>query len=142
RAPVVLGLRGAGRAATGVGWPGAGLVGGGRIQCLGIFSDPNDLGMLFVLCMPMAAYLGTRGGMMGLRRLFWWSLCLLLLYGVHLTHSRGALLAVIAMGGTWVLVRRGVFAAGTLAGLALVGLLLMPSRVSEIDVQEESAMGR
>ena len=138
----VLAVHGVDQAATGVGWTGATMVEDGRIQYLGIFGDPNDLGMLFVMCMPMAAYLGTRGGMMGLRRLFWWSLCLLLLYGVHLTHSRGALLAVIAMGGTWVLVRRGVFAAGTLAGLALVGLLLMPSRVSEIDVQEESAMGR
>lgn len=138
----VLALHGAGQAATGVGWTGAELVGDGRIQYLGIFSDPNDLGMLFVLCMPMAAYLGSRGGLMGLRRLFWWSLCLLLLYGVYLTHSRGALLSVIAMIGIWVLVHRGVFAAGTLAGAALVGLLLMPSRVSEIDVQEESALGR
>lgn len=138
----VLALHGVDQAATGVGWTGAEPVEDGRIQYLGIFSDPNDLGMLFVMCMPMAAYLGSRGGLMGLRRLFWWALCLLLLYGVYLTHSRGALLAVIAMGGIWVLVRRGVLTAGVLASGALVGLLLMPSRVSEIDVQEESALGR
>ncbi|TWG87990.1 O-antigen ligase [Luteimonas sp. J16] len=138
----VLALHGAHQAANGVGWTGAELVGDGRIQYVGIFSDPNDLGMLFVACMPMAAYLGSRGGLMGLRRLFWWGICVVLLYGVYLTHSRGALLSVIAMSGIWVLVRRGVFAAGSLAVIALAGLLAMPSRVSEIDVQEESAAGR
>jgi putative inorganic carbon (HCO3(-)) transporter len=138
----VLAVHGAYQAANGVGWTGAGLVEDGRIQYVGIFSDPNDLGMLFATCLPMAAYLGSRGGLMGLRRLFWWAIALLLLYGVHLTHSRGTLLSVIAMVGVWVLVRRGVFTAGILGAVALTGLLLMPSRVSEIDVQEESAAGR
>ena len=96
----VLALHGAHQAANGVGWTGAELVGDGRIQYVGIFSDPNDLGMLFVACMPMAAYLGSRGGLMGLRRLFWWGICVVLLYGVYLTHC-AARLSMIAMSGIW-----------------------------------------
>jgi putative inorganic carbon (HCO3(-)) transporter len=138
----VLALHGVEQVALGTGWTGAELVNDGRIQYVGIFSDPNDLGMLFVMSMPMAAYLGARGGLMGLRRLFWWSLCALLLYGVYLTQSRGALLSVVAMGGTYVLLRRGWFAAGALGAVALAGLLMMPSRGSQIDAGEESAAGR
>ncbi|MGY1521564.1 O-antigen ligase family protein [Luteimonas sp. A482] len=138
----VLALHGADQATTGEGWTGMGLVNDGRIQYVGIFSDPNDLGMLFVMCVPMAVYLGARGGMMGLRKLFWWSACLLLVYGIYLTHSRGALVAVIAMAGVYVLVRRGPVLAGMLGLVAVAGLQLMPNRMSDIDVQEESAAGR
>jgi len=138
----VLALHGADQAATGLGWTGTGLVNDGRIQYVGIFSDPNDLGMLFVMSLPMAVYLGARGGLMGLRRLFWWGAGLLLVYGIYLTHSRGALVAVIAMAGVYVLVRRGPVLAGLLGVVALVGLQLMPNRMSDIDVQEESAAGR
>src|SRR5690606_17766975 len=98
--------------------------------------------MVFVMCLPMALYLGGRGGLMGLRRLFWWSAGAMLLYGIYLTHSRGALLAVIAMAGRYVLLRRGVFLAGMLGVVALAALQLVQSRMGDIDVQEESAMGR
>lgn len=138
----VLALHGANQAASGTGWTGTELVNDGRIQYVGIFSDPNDLGMLFVMCVPMAAYLGGRGGMLGLRKLFWWSICLLLLYGIYLTRSRGALVAIIAMAGVFVLVRRGPVPAAILGVLALAGLQFMPNRMSDIDVQEASAAGR
>jgi len=139
---LVLALHGVDQASSGTGWTGTELVNDGRIQYLGIFSDPNDLGMFFVMCVPMAVYLGGRGGLMGLRRLFWWCACLLLLYGIYLTHSRGAMLAVITMAGMYLWVRRGALTAGMLAGVAVLALQLMPSRMGDLDVQEESAMGR
>lgn len=138
----VLALHGVGQSSTGEGWTGMPLVDDGRIQYLGIFSDPNDLGMLFILCMPMAVYLGNRGGLMGLRRLFWWAGCLLLLYGVYLTNSRGAMLAIVAMTGVYVWQRRGPFTAVLLGVACLTALKLVPSRMQELDVQETSAMGR
>lgn len=138
----VLAMHGAGQAANGIGWTGMPLVNDGRIQYLGIFSDPNDIGMLFVMCVPMALHLSAQGGLMGLRRLFWLVACLLLLYGIYLTHSRGALLAVIAMAGVYIWFRRGPALAVVLGGVAMVAVQFMSSRMADIEVGEESAMGR
>jgi O-antigen ligase len=138
----VLALHGIEQAKTGVGWTGVPLIQDGRIQYVGIFNDPNDLGMLFVLTLPMAIYLSGRGGAFGLRRLFWLGAGLMLLYGIYLTDSRGALLAVAAVLGVWLWRRYGVLAAAFLGGIGLAGLLLLPSRLSDLSPDEESASGR
>lgn len=139
---VLLAAHGIEQAALGVGWTGMKTVEDGRIQYLGIFSDPNDLGMLFVLSVPMAIYLSSRGGMLGLRRVFWLAACAALLYGIFLTNSRGGMLAVVAMAGVYLWLRRGAVIAGTLGACALVVLKMLPSRLNELDVQESSAAGR
>ena len=56
----------------------------------------------------------ARGGF--LRRLWWLAAAALLLYGVYLTNSRGAMLAVLVVGGIFVWQRRGMFTAGVLGG--------------------------
>lgn len=138
----VLAIHGIQQAITGQGWTGVELSQGTRIQYVGIFNDPNDLGMLFVACVPMAAYLGSRGGLMGLRRLFWTLVLGVLVYGIYLTDSRGALLALLAVLGVFVWQRRGLFTAGALGVAAVAVLLALPSRFAEIDPEEESAQGR
>jgi len=138
----VLALHGVGQAQTGTGWTGMGLSQGTRIQYIGIFSDPNDLGMLFVMAVPMALYLSDGGGWMGLRRLFWCVAALLLVYGIYLTDSRGTVLALLVVFGIYVWMKKGLFVAGSLGVLALVGLMAMPSRMQELEVGEESAMDR
>jgi putative inorganic carbon (hco3(-)) transporter len=138
----VLAVHGIEQKQTGLGWTGIELSQGTRIQYVGIFNDPNDLGMLFVACIPMAAYLSGRGGLMGLRRLFWLTITGVLVYGVYLTDSRGALLALLAVMGVYVWQRRGVFVAGVLGAMAVAVLLALPSRFSEIDAEEASAQGR
>lgn len=138
----VLAVHGIEQATTGQGWTGIALSQGTRIQYVGIFNDPNDLGMLFVACVPMAAYLGSRGGLMGLRRLFWTVVLGVLVYGVYLTDSRGALLALLAVMGVFIWQRRGLMTAGALGAMAVGVLLALPSRFSEIDPEEESAQGR
>lgn len=138
----VLAVHGIEQAELGIGWTGIELSQGTRIQYVGIFNDPNDLGMLFVMCLPMAFYLSTRGGLMGLRRLFWWLIIALLLWGCYLTNSRGTLLALVAMLGVYVWRKRGIFTAGLLGAAALGGLMMLPSRLSEMEVSEASAMGR
>lgn len=138
----VLALHGVEQAITGIGWTGQGLSQGTRIQYVGIFNDPNDLGLLFVMCLPMAFYLSGRGGMMGLRRLFWLALAGLLLYGCYLTNSRGTMLAVLALLGVYTWRKYGLFLAGTLGSAALAGMMALSSRMQELDVSEESAMGR
>lgn len=138
----VLAVHGIDQQRNGIGWTGVELSQGTRIQYVGIFNDPNDLGMLFVTCIPMAAYLSGRGGWMGLRRLFWLAVTGVLVYGVYLTDSRGSLLALLAVLGVYLWQRRGAFIAGALGAAAAGMLLALPSRFSEIDVEEASAQGR
>jgi len=140
---LVLALHGAFQVENGIGWTGMPLVqDDGRIQYVGIFSDPNDLGLLFVSVLPMALYLGKRGGLFGLARLFWLAGAGLLLYGVYLTNSRGALLAVALMVGVWLWLRRGLIVAALVGGVGLAGMMALPSRLQDLDASEESAAGR
>ena len=138
----ILALHGIGQSISGIGWTGIEVSKGGRIQYVGIFNDPNDLGMLFVMCVPMAAYLAGRGGWMGLKRLFWATVVAVLVYGIYLTDSRGTLLALVAIFGIYVWLRRGVVVASILGVIALVGMMLVPSRLQDMEVSEESAMDR
>lgn len=138
----VISIHGIEQVKLGTGWTGIGLSQGTRIQYVGIFNDPNDLGMLFVACVPMAVFLGSRGGLMGLRRLFWWIVAGILVYGIYLTDSRGSLLGLLLVMGLYVWQTRGVFIAGTLGAMAVGVLLALPSRFNEIDVEEASAQGR
>ncbi|NLA67651.1 MAG: O-antigen polymerase [Gammaproteobacteria bacterium] len=139
---LVLAIHGIDQVRTGIGWTGAELSQGTRIQYIGIFGDPNDLGLLFAMCVPMALYLSGRGGAMGLRRLFWWAVSAVLLYGIVLTDSRGTLLAVAAMVGVYIWMRRGVVAAGAMVAAALGVMMMLPSRLQQMEVGEASAMGR
>ncbi|WAC63508.1 O-antigen ligase family protein [Pseudoxanthomonas sp. SL93] len=138
----VLAVHGIEQAALGTGWTGMKLSQGTRIQYVGIFSDPNDLGMLFVICVPMAMYLAQLGGWLGLRRLFWWVIAATLVYGIYLTDSRGTVLALLAVFGIYLWRSRGLLVAGTLGAGALVVLMALPSRMQELEVGEESAMDR
>ncbi|TQM12851.1 O-antigen ligase [Pseudoxanthomonas sp. 3HH-4] len=138
----VLAVHGIDQASTGIGWTGVELSQGTRIQYVGIFNDPNDLGMLFVMCLPMAFYLSAQGGWLGLKRLFWWTTIVLLVWGCYLTNSRGTLLALVAMLGVYVWRTRGMFLASLMGAGALGGLMMLPSRMQEMDVSEASAMGR
>ncbi|NLC61500.1 MAG: O-antigen ligase family protein [Gammaproteobacteria bacterium] len=139
---VVLTIHGIEQVKLGQGWTGMPTVQDGRIQYVGIFSDPNDLAMLFIIAIPMALFMGARGGALGLRRLFWWGVAGLLLYGVYLTDSRGAFLAMLAMTGVWLWLRRGLLVAGSLGALGLAGMMMLPTRMQELDAGESSAYGR
>lgn len=128
--------------AEGIGWTGVPLIQDGRIQYLGIFNDPNDLGMLFVLVLPMAFCLAARGGMLGLRRLFWLTAAGVLIYAIYLTDSRGTLLATAAVAGLFAWYRFGVVVAGLFGAAGLGAMMLLPSRLQELEVGEASAHGR
>jgi hypothetical protein len=139
---LVLVAHGVEQAELGIGWTGVGLSQETRIQYVGIFNDPNDLGLLFVMVLPMALYLSRGGGLMGLRRLFWWGAAAALVYGIYLTNSRGAMLALVTVAAVWVWRRRGPVTA-SLLGAGMIGVLMMlPSRLSELDAGESSAAGR
>ncbi len=135
----VLALHGIEQVKTGIGWTGIGLSQETRIQYVGIFNDPNDLGMLFVICLPMAIYLARSSGV---SKLLWWAVAGTIVYGIVLTDSRGTLLAMLALFGVYLWWRRGALVAGVLGMGALVGLAALPSRVQEAGMTDASAMGR
>jgi len=135
-------IHGIDQKAKGIGWTGVSLVQDGRIQYLGIFNDPNDLGMLFVIALPMALLLSKRGGLMGLRRLFWLASAGTILYAIYLTNSRGALLATTSLVVIQLWRKRGFVFAAVFGAVGLAGLMLLPSRLSQLDVEEASAYGR
>lgn len=138
---MVLALHSVQQAEHGVGWTGMTLGEDGRIRYVGIFNDPNDLGLLFVMALPMVLCLASRAGFLG--RWFWRFGALLLLAGVYLTKSRGTQLAVLLMGAVYLWQKRGLLTAGSLGFVGLVGLMLMPStRMNDLDPDEESAFGR
>ncbi|MEX1827182.1 O-antigen ligase family protein [Luteibacter sp. CQ10] len=136
----ILALHGVQQAKTGMGWTAIPIGEGNRIQYVGIFNDPNDLGLLFAATLPMAVFLGRPGR--GFSRVFWLGCAALLLYGTYLTNSRGAMLAVLVVAGCYIWYRRGMVVAGTLGVLGLVALKLVSSRMDELDAGEESAAGR
>lgn len=138
---IVLALHGVEQARTGLGWTGVPLSDDGRIQYVGIFNDPNDLGLLFAATLPMAFFLRQRSSN-SLLRWFWLAGAALLLYGTYLTNSRGAMLAVLVVAGVYVWYRRGIVTAGTLGIIGLACMKMLSSRMQELDAGEESAFGR
>lgn len=126
----------------GIGWTGAGLSDDRRIQYVGIFHDPNDLGLLFVMVLPMAVYLLRRHGAKFLGRALWLVCACMLVYGIYLTKSRGAMLALAAMLGVYVWRKRGAVLAVLLGGGALGVLKMISPRMNELNPDEASAFGR
>lgn len=135
----VLVLHGHGQLRDGIGWTGA-LPIEGRITYTGIFNDPNDIGLLFVVCIGSVLYLlgntPSKFGRLLLLAAFCW-----LLYGVYLTDSRGTMLATLAVIGFNLWRRYGLSALIACAALA-VPLLIASTRLAQINVEEASAEGR
>ena len=88
-----------------------------RIRGLGPINDPNDFGQLLVCVTPLL-FIFWRAKKLILNIAFVILPVCVLLFGVYLTHSRGALLALMAMA--IVVARRRI---GTLPALLLAGVL-------------------
>ena len=86
-----------------------------RIRGLGLINDPNDFGQLLVCVTPLM-FIFWRAKKMILNIAFVILPVCVLLIGVYLTHSRGALLALMAMA--IVAARRRI---GTVPALVLAG---------------------
>lgn len=108
----------------GSGWAGAEILienGTPRVRYLGIFHDPNDLGILFVSALPLAWYAYKEYRDSALRYFFVIALALIV-WALLLTKSRGGLLALgfVLMLALWR--HFDYFKAGVISvGLAVVG---------------------
>lgn len=109
-----------------------------RITYLGFFNDPNDIGMFLVMNIPFVIYFFVRGGTIS--KILSLLALVTLLYGVHITHSRGTALGVVALIGAYYLVvkagARLFIAAMCASPLAIIILTFLQKNV------DESASGR
>lgn len=113
----------------------------GRIRAIGIFSDPNDLGLAIVMVMPfLFLKIMERGKLF--ERLGSTIVLGILTYALYLTESRGD---IMAFGGLLMLLfirRVGKVAGLIVGGVAMVALFALAPRMSTISTGEASAYGR
>jgi len=139
-ASAITALHGVDQTVNGIGWTGTPLI-KGRIQYLGIFQDPNDLGILFLISLPMLIYCLTTLHRI-LVKLVLLGMFGLILYGIYLTNSRGTVLGLVAMLLVGLYRKYSVWKACFLCLLLSPLCLLAPSRMNELQTTETSALGR
>ncbi len=125
---------------TGVGWTGEEPL-QGRIRYIGIFNDPNDVGLLLVCSLPMAFYL-LHYYRSWLVKLLVASLIACILYGIVLTNSRGTTLATAVLAGLYLWRHHGVLKTAVFGTAVIPVILMMSSRMDTLSASEESAHGR
>lgn len=109
-----------------------------RARWYGMFNDPNDLGLALVLAVPFLIK------DLFLKRYLLPIICLpILTYGLYLTNSRGAMLAMAASIFCYVVLHRRS-AKGVVIGVLIAGLMMTigPSRMTDVSASEGSAHGR
>jgi putative inorganic carbon (HCO3(-)) transporter len=115
----------------------------GRIRWIGIFEDPNDLGLAILAFTPFALLKLTRKGCTAFSRLGYLLVLGILLYALYLTNSRGTFIGLLVVSAylfsrAWGTVR-GLLVA---AALGTVIFLAGPSRLADLSRDEASASGR
>jgi len=127
---------------TGVGIAGQSTIEEGRIRGIGIFADPNNLAMTFMMSLPFVV-LKTLASRSIFFKVTGVLIIGVLIWGLVLTDSRGGFLALGVV--TMVMFsRRYGRKAGIIVGVLLFAFLFAagPSRFQEFDTREDSAEGR
>lgn len=132
---------------------GIGLVEGTRVTIgrdLGsMLGDPNDLALVLMFPLAFAISQASTSGILWFKRVLSASVCVLLLWAIIATQSRGGLLGCISVIGffAWKLVRSKLLllSIGSVAAVVLYLLAGISDRASGGEAEEgidESAMGR
>jgi putative inorganic carbon (HCO3(-)) transporter len=126
---------------TGVGWGGQTMI-SGRIRGIGIFADPNDLALTFLIVMPFV-FLILFDCKSVLIKLFSITTLVVLVYALYLTGSRGGFLG-FGLLAFLLIARRYGLAPGLLAAVVVFVIVIAagPPRYAELSPTEESAYGR
>ncbi len=139
-ASVMMAIHGIQQKITGTGWTGEIPI-KGRIRYIGIFNDPNDVGLVFVCSLPMAFYLLSWYRNL-FAKLFFAAVIGTILYGIVLTNSRGTTLATAVLAGLYLWRHQGVVKTAIFGAAIIPVILLMSTRIDTISASEESAHGR
>lgn len=125
----------------GIGWTGARLI-DGRVTFVGLLNDPNDLSMALLIALPFSFYLANTSSSF-IAKLVYLASAGLIMYGVFLANSRGAMLGLLAMMMSASVKRFGwARSLAVIPVLAAAVFVLGPSRTGEMSADEESAAGR
>ena len=113
----------------------------GRIQAVGIFSDPNDLGLALVVVLPYFYLKLTEMTPLWQKPLAFGGLALIM-YALFLTQSRGGILALGVLL-VLLLIRRVGKTIGLVAGgVVFLAIFALAPRMGTISTEEASAAGR
>ncbi len=113
----------------------------GRIQAVGIFSDPNDLGLALVVVMPYFYLKLTEFSKLWQKPLALAGMGVIL-YALYLTQSRGGILA-IGVIFVLLLTRKLGRTFGLIAGaMVFLAIFAIAPRMNTISTEEASAHGR
>jgi putative inorganic carbon (HCO3(-)) transporter len=115
----------------------------GRIRWIGIFEDPNDLGLAILAFTPFALLKLARKGCTVFSRIGYLLVLGILLYALYLTNSRGTFIGLLVVFAylscrTWGTVR-GLLATAVLGAAVFIA---GPSRLADLSRSEASASGR
>jgi O-antigen ligase len=113
----------------------------GRIQAVGIFSDPNDLGLALVMVLPYLFLVLFERSKPWAKLLAFLALAVLV-YALYLTQSRGGLMSFGALLMILFARRMGKVVGYSVGGLAMLALFVLGPRMSTISTEEASAYGR
>jgi len=124
----------------GKGWAGSYAI-GTRITYVGMFEDPNDLAMIFVMTIPFAfVFLKTTQSV--ILRLLYLGVIFGLVYGLFLTNSRGGILGLLSLILVSIYFKYGKIKAGFITLIAVPLGMFALSFFRTIDANENSAHGR
>ena len=146
---VVLAMQGIYQYRNGFGWAGQPLVQQGteyvigRITWIGIFNDPNDLALVFVVAIGFLLSF-IFGSTKFLVKIAGIPLISILMYSLYLTNSRGGYLALTATTAYYFLrrIKNKLFAL-IIGGISVISIIMLgPSRFSGMSVQGAAADGR
>jgi putative inorganic carbon (hco3(-)) transporter len=114
-----------------------------RIYGTGIFNDPNDLGMTFVMSVPLLLLIIFRPATWLILRVLGLAGLALVLVALYYTNSRGAIVGLGAVMVCYSFVKFRMIPA-VIVAVVLVGVIAVaaPSRGTEIDAGESSAQSR
>ncbi|HKW14758.1 MAG TPA: O-antigen ligase family protein, partial [Candidatus Krumholzibacteria bacterium] len=113
----------------------------GRIQAVGIFSDPNDLALIINAVLPLVVlwFLQSRSVLV---KLYSFAVSILFVYAIFLTASRGGLLCLGLMAILLGMRKFGKIV-GVAGGIMVMGaLLVLGPRMNTISPEEASSYGR
>jgi F0F1-type ATP synthase membrane subunit c/vacuolar-type H+-ATPase subunit K len=125
----------------GIGWSGEVLSQGTRITYLGFLNDPNDLGMFFVMNIPILIYL-KQVTHSKLLKFLYLAISIGLIYGIFLTNSRGALVGTLSLALTYFYFQYGKIKFFFITAISLPLAFFIMKKFRTIDSEEESAHNR
>jgi putative inorganic carbon (hco3(-)) transporter len=112
-----------------------------RVRALGFLNDPNDFAQYLLMLVPFV-FVAWKAG----KHVWNFIICVIpaaaLLYGVYLTNSRGALLALALLIVFLLKDRLGAKRSSIVAPIAVVLILALNQGGRSMSVHEDSAMGR